>query len=613
MKGLPGGAPALGRAKRGSARGRDEKAGVPVPSPEAWRGQLLQGLLTTALVTLTIMAPIGVIKTGGHRSLPMLALTTVLYGAVFVATWARRGPYVVRALALLAGLSALSFVGLLRVGFVLGPGASCALLVVVAGLLLGQRAMWIALALTIATMLGIGWFHQQSGGAHLTPAASDPTLFANWLRLSAIYGLLTIILATSVTFVVRRIEHILAARTAALELLQAEQVQRWQTETALDKAHGTIEQMQKLEAVGRLAGGVAHDFNNALVVILGWADALRRMPDEERRQLALDRIVAAGSRAARLTQQLLTVGRKAVSVPTALAPAPLIEEIARFVERVLPENIRLQTEVADDVPAIFADASQIHHVLLNLCLNARDAMPGGGELSIRARRLVSDGSDGASAGTFCAIEVRDSGCGMDRATLARAFEPFFTTKGELGTGLGLSTVHGIVTQSGGHVRIESAPGRGTTLTVLLPPSREAPSDLVAPMSRTLAHTRATVLVAEDDRAVREVMVEALREAGHEVLSAGDGSAALELARRYRGRIDLLCSDGVMPGLNTAELISGFRHLFPNAPVLVCSGHVREDDVRAKVEARDVRYLGKPFTGRTLTEAVADTLAARRAP
>jgi signal transduction histidine kinase/CheY-like chemotaxis protein len=589
--------------------GRDEKGEVQLPSPAAWRAQLLQGLLTIALIALSITVPIGVIKTGGHRSPPTLVLTIALYSAVFVATFARRGRYVPRALALLAALAALSFVGFLRVGFLIGPGAGCALFVVTAGLLLGQRAMWAAFALTLAAMAGMGWLHERSGGAYLARAVTDPTLMANWLRLSVIYGLLTIVLASSVTFVVRRIEHILSERTAALAALRAEQAQRIETETALGQAQGTIEQMQKLEAVGRLAGGVAHDFNNALVVILGWADAMRRMRDDQQRDKALDRIVAAGSRAARLTQQLLTIGRKAVSVPKALSPGALIEEVARFVERVLPENIRLETEVEDTSPPIFADASQIHHVLLNLCLNARDAMPDGGELFIRARRFSSDGRDGVPAGTFCALDVRDTGCGMDRITLDRAFEPFFTTKGELGTGLGLSTVHGIVTQSGGHVRVKSAPGQGTTLTVLLPLAGEMPSEEVAQLSPTLPHTRATVLVAEDDRAVREVMVDALREAGHEVLSAGDGDAALELARRYRGRIDLLCSDGVMPGLNTAELISGFRHLFPNAPVLVCSGHVREDDLRHRVEARDVRYLGKPFTGRALAEAVAESLAA----
>jgi CheY-like chemotaxis protein len=294
-----------------------------------------------------------------------------------------------------------------------------------------------------------------------------------------------------------------------------------------------------------------------------------------------------------------------------LAPGPLIEEVGRFVERVLPENIRLQVAVANDAPAIFVDAAQMHHVLLNLCLNARDAMPSGGVLSIRAQRFLADGQGAVNAGIFCALEVRDTGCGMDRATLDRAFEPFFTTKGKLGSGLGLSTAHGIVTQSGGHVQVESAPDQGTTITVLLPLAHEAPSEEPAPLPLKAAYTRATVLVAEDDGAVRDVMVEALRDAGYDVLSAGDGDAALELARRYRDPIDLLCSDGVMPGLNTAELISGFRHLFPDAPVLVCSGHVREDDLREKVETRDVRYLGKPFTGRALAEAVAESLAAAR--
>jgi signal transduction histidine kinase len=558
---------------------------------------------------LTISAPLGVSQTGGHRSLPMMALTITLYTSVLVATFARRAPYVLRTLALLAALTALSFVGFLRVGFLVGPGVGCALLVVIVGLLLGRRAMWIALALTVAGMAGMGWLHRDSAGAYLTLTRGEPQLLTNWLRESAMYGLLTTVLATSVTFVVRHVEGVLAERTAALEALRAEQAQRKQTETALDKARGTIEQMQKLEAVGRLAGGVAHDFNNALVVILGWADALRRPQEDERRHRALDKIVAAGSRAARLTQQLLAVGRKAVRVPTAFAPGVLIEEAARFVERVLPESIRLRTEVADGSPSIFADNSQIHHVLLNLCLNARDAMPTGGELAISARSYVTDGRDGIPAGMFCALEVRDTGCGMDRETLERAFEPFFTTKGDLGSGLGLSTVHGIVTHSGGYIKIESALGQGTTVTLLLPIADEVPREEPAVPVRALQRACATILVAEDDGAVRDVMVDALREAGHEVLSAADGDAAVELARRYRARIDLLCSDGVMPGLHTTELITSFRQLFPKAAVLVCSGHVREHELREKLETRDVRYLAKPFTGRTLIEAVAEALDA----
>ena len=253
----------------------------------------------------------------------------------------------------------------------------------------------------------------------------------------------------------------------------------------------------------------------------------------------------------------------------------------------------------------------MHHVLLNLCLNARDAMPAGGELFIRARRDASDASAAALGSGFCAIEVRDTGSGMDAATLAHAFEPFFTTKGKHGTGLGLSTVHGIITQSGGRVQLESTLGQGTTLTLFLPIAHELPSAQPPAPARLRADPRSTILVAEDDDAVREVMVQALRDAGHEVLSAPDGDAAIELARRYRGRIDLLCSDGVMPGLATAELVSAFRQLFPRAPVLVCSGHVREDDLREKVETRDVHFLGKPFTGRELVEAVGDVLEAER--
>ena len=582
--------------------------------PELWRQQLLRGLLLATLALLSASAPILIIQTRLYESVTGLGLALATYGCVLGAVLARRAAYKTRVLALLLGLGGLALSGLLRVGFQIGPGVGCALMVVSAGLLLGQRAMWSAFAVTLLSILAAGFVHQQNMAAWIAPRASDPLYFPNWLRGALMYSFFTGVLATAVTFVVSRIEHVLSERTQALAELQAEQTQRKQTETALDHAHGTIAQMQKLEAVGRLAGGVAHDFNNALVVILGWADALKRMPDEKKRAMALDEIVAAGSRAARLTQQLLAVGQKAVTVPTVLVPGTLLREIARFVERVLPENIRLSVEAASDAPAIFADAAQLHHVLLNLCLNARDAMPQGGELAIRADRRDSERLDGdekakAPPGPWVALTVRDTGTGMDEATLARLFEPFFTTKGDHGTGLGLSTVHGIVVQSGGHVLVDSTLGKGTTFTVLLPPASGQAEATAALPSPVRAQATGTVLIAEDDRAVRDVMVQALREAGHDVLAAENAGAALELARRYRGRIDLLCSDGVMPGMSTGELISGFRHLFPDAPIIVCSGHIRELGLRKQLEARDVRYLAKPFTGRALAEAVGEALAA----
>jgi signal transduction histidine kinase/ActR/RegA family two-component response regulator len=560
-----------------------------------------------ALTLLTVVVPVLIVQARLYESMLGLGLAAGTYGCVLVAVLAPHASYRVRVFALLFALAVLALPGLVRVGYQIGPGVGCALLVVTTGLLLGQRAMWIAFGVTLVAIPLAGLFHRSNGAAMIVAGANDPLLFNNWLRSAMTYAFFTGVLATAVTFVVQRIENLLAERTNALAALQAEQAQRKQTETALDHAHGTIVQMQKLEAVGRLAGGVAHDFNNALVVILGWADALKRMTDEQKRALALDEIVAAGSRAARLTQQLLTVGRKAVSVPAVLNPQALLAEIARFVERVLPENIRLRIEVASDAPAIFADAAQLHHVILNLCLNARDAMQHGGELTIRARRILADGSNKLPEGDWAAIEVEDTGSGMDAATIERVFEPFFTTKGELGTGLGLSTVHGIVSQGGGHVLVDSTLGKGTKFTLLLMPATGLTPEVAREPGAEPARSIGTVLIAEDDRAVREVMVQALRDAGHEVLAAEDGSSALELARRYRGRIDLLCSDGVMPGISTGELISGFRHLFPDAPIIVCSGHIRELSLRRQLEARDVHYLAKPFTGRALAVAVGEAL------
>jgi len=317
---------------RASSRGAPgARAGEPIgeanghDAPHAWRQQLLQGLLTVSLITLSISAPLGLLQTQGYRSLPTLVLTLTLYTSVAVATFARRAPYVLRTLAMLAALTALSMIGFLRVGFLVGPGVGCALLVVITGLLLGQRAMWIAFVLTLGTMGGFAWLHNQPNDFLELPHV-DPRQLPNWLREIAMYGLLSAVLAVSVTFVVRRIERALDERTAALLALRAEQAQRQETESALDKAHGALEQMQQLEVVGRLAGCIAHDFNNALVVVLGWADALRRMEDPARRNFALDKIVAAGSRAARLTHQLLAAGRKAVSVPVAVAPGALIDE-----------------------------------------------------------------------------------------------------------------------------------------------------------------------------------------------------------------------------------------------------------------------------------------------
>jgi CheY-like chemotaxis protein len=246
---------------------------------------------------------------------------------------------------------------------------------------------------------------------------------------------------------------------------------------------------------------------------------------------------------------------------------------------------------------------------LNLCLNARDAMPEGGELVLAVGVGRAAPGPTQPPGDWVRLSVRDTGIGMDAHTLENAFEPFFSTKGEAGTGLGLASVYGIVQQSGGHVAVESQPGKGTTVILLLPQADAASAQRASPRRGVpLVRPRATVLVAEDEVGVRRLMVRALEGDGHTVLEAESGDAALAVARAYGARIDMLCTDGVMPGISSQVLISEFRQLYPTAAVLVCSGHIAEQSLRASVETSALSFLPKPFTGSQLSAAVAESLS-----
>jgi signal transduction histidine kinase len=576
------------------------------PTPN-WRTRLLEWSLRTAVALATIAFPLFARLAITRMHPGWLTYLATVYVLLVAATVLRRHSYTLRALTLLIGLGSVAVLGYYRVGFQVGPGIGSALTVVLAGLLLGRVALAITFAITLAAIPAMGAYTIDTGGYYMADWTNDPLRFDNWLRATSAYALFTGVLVATVTFVVANIERALADRTQALERWQAAQAQHREAEDALDHAQRTILQMQKLEAVGRLAGGVAHDFNNALVVILGWADLLRSKPvDAARLRSGLDEIVNAGNRAAGLTQQLLAFARKGVHVPRVVTPATVVDEVARMLRRLLPASIHLETHVAPDVRAVMVDATQIHQVLLNLCLNARDAMPEGGTLEISAQNHAGDGSADSPEGDWVLLRVRDTGVGMDAATRARAFEPFFTTKGELGSGLGLASVYGIVHQSGGEVRIESELGRGTQVDVLLAPCAAVPDEPSTKASTSLQCAPATILIAEDETAVRNLMVSALQAAGHTVLAAEHGSAALDLARRYRGRIDLLCTDGVMPGISSPTLIADFRLLFPRARVLLCSGHI-DQRLQDELQRAELEYLHKPFTGDSLTRVVAELL------
>ena len=368
-------------------------------------------------------------------------------------------------------------------------------------------------------------------------------------------------------------------------------------------------QAQKMEAIGQLTGGIAHDFNNLLTAILGYSELLLGRTDVEPSVLAdVEQIKKAGERGGRLTRQLLTFSRKQVTTPQVLDLNAVVREIHKMLRRVINEDIDLEIVAGPDLDRVKADVGQIDQLILNLAVNARDAMPRGGTLRVATANVHLDTEFarrhvGAVPGGYVSLTVQDTGCGMTRAVLAHVFEPFFTTKpAGQGTGLGLATVYGIVKQSGGYVSIASEPNRGTTVTVYLPRVDEeaAPPPVQPPRARTLAG-RETILLVEDEPGLRMLMHRVLQQHGYVILNAANVTEALEIARGRQTPIDLLVTDVVMPGLSGPELAQRVVVSQPAIKLLYVSGFA---DVAAEaLRHRHAPLLAKPFTALTLAERV----------
>ena len=366
---------------------------------------------------------------------------------------------------------------------------------------------------------------------------------------------------------------------------------------------------QKMESIGRLAGGVAHDFNNLLTVINGYSSLiLGRLHEADPLRAGVGEILKAGERATSLTSQLLAFSRKQVTEPRVLDLSLAVHEAERMLRRILGEDIELQTRAAPGA-TVMADPGQVHQVLMNFAVNARDAMPKGGELEIETRVVDLGGGSGAGPadldrGRYVVLTVRDSGVGMEPQVLEHIFEPFFTTKEPgKGTGLGLSTVYGIVRQNGGTITAESTPGEGTTMRVFL--RQVEAGALMAPSGGEPVEVRGTetVLIVEDQEDVRRMTVQALRGYGYKVLEAEDGAAALDLAGRHRGPIDLVVTDVVMPVMGGVEMAERLQALRPGARVLFTSGYWGEMISHPGGLTPGTNYLPKPYTPEALAARI----------
>jgi two-component system, cell cycle sensor histidine kinase and response regulator CckA len=374
-------------------------------------------------------------------------------------------------------------------------------------------------------------------------------------------------------------------------------------------------QSQKMEAIGALAGGVAHDFNNLLTVIKGYAEILiENLPSDASMREDAMHILRAGKQAASLTSQLLAFSRKQMIQPKILRLNDIVDEVGKMLHRLLGENIQLGFNIQRDLGMIQADPGQIQQILMNLAVNARDAMPKGGKLDIRTADIILDESyipryPFVKPGAYVMLAISDTGVGIDDATQLRIFEPFFTTKTQgTGTGLGLSTVYGIVKQSNGFIWVDSEPGKGASFKIFFPRVEGEADPLdIQNISDLSTRNNETVLLAEDESSVRALVARILREQSYTVLEASNGREALDVALAYKGTIHLILTDSVMPVMSGKELVSQLGNQRPGIKVLYVSGYTNSGIVHKDILDSGVAFLQKPFTGEQLIRKIQSVL------
>jgi PAS domain S-box-containing protein len=437
-------------------------------------------------------------------------------------------------------------------------------------------------------------------------------------RVPVVVGVVTLELPRCVAFVLDLSEQKRAeqARTIALAVAHRESMDRERAEVALRETEQQLRQSQKMEAIGSLTGRIAHDFNNLLTVILSYVQMIQReLPAGDPIRDDLAQVDRAGRRGGDLIRHLLAFSRQQVFQPKLVNLNDSVTSMMQMLPRILGEDIELSFVPAQHIGTVHLDPTQFDQVLLNLIINARDAMPRGGEVTIetadvKLERANESSDPDLAPGQYVVLTVSDTGMGMDRATQARIFEPFFTTKEKgKGTGLGLSTVHGIVKQSGGSVLVHSEPGKGARFEVYLPRTdvRPHPSDPPTPSQSPLDGSE-TILLVEDDEQVRAVMAAILRKNGYQVVPAASGEEALSASERFQGRIDVVLSDVVMPRMNGRQLWDQISRMRPKAKVLFMSGY--GDDVSAHdgILTANVPLVQKPLMPDTLLRKLREVLA-----
>ncbi len=560
---------------------------------EAWRARLSRQLTRLAAILTPIVLLPALWGTDDPRLKTVLVLVTVTVTASLVLLSHPRTPQSVRGAGVVVVFAVIGFAGYGTLGYLSGPGVAVAASVALAGLLFGRKGMLLTTA-GIALVVGLlGTLMVQ--GVLRAPLISDisPTRAQPWIRSSVISLLLVLIIGAVVTWVVENIE-------SALARVAKESRRR-------EEAELHVQQAQRTELVAQLAAGVAHDLNNYLTVISAWSGMIASSPKQINLGEASEAISEAIEHASSLTRRLLMLVRRDIAEVEPIDLREFLDTNEQILKALLPMGVALHTE-SDASVWCEMDRGQLHQVLLNLAVNARDAMPKGGSLRIEARHRAATAGVGRLGpipkGDWVVLSVSDTGVGMDEGLARRAFEPFFTTKGVgKGTGLGLATIAAIVEHCGGHLVLQTQPGKGTCIEVWLrstAPAKESRRHTSSEGAPALDGLR--VLLVEDIESVLRASALTLSESGAVVVTAADGDQAL--ARIAEQPFDALCSDVVMPGASVTTVAEAFAEANPGGVMLLCSGFVGEESVRRDIERGRYAYLEKPYTPLALVTMLA---------
>jgi two-component system cell cycle sensor histidine kinase/response regulator CckA len=575
-----------------------------------WRERLLAGVVTTCLFAL--IPPFAIQLWQWRRNVPGILPGMQLCVAAWLALFAfsrwrvafrmRAAVFMVMAFALVA--SSIVAEGLAPAHF----AAVCTLCTL--GVLLYSRAVaYVLLAGSAAAMAVAAVLYHAHWLTPLSAQRLDVHVPMNWLRVGLFAIFPSALAAIAVGYLLDKLQQTLTVRGQLVARLKDEVAQRERALNELEAAQARLVQAQKLEAIGQLAAGIAHDFNNTLSVIQMEAELLLRRPREADSVVrGAEAMLSAAERGSQLARQLLLWNRAEAARRPVIDAVRTFEDCVRALTRLLPSEITFQVQIAPAPLAVSILPSELQQIVLNLGINARDAMLGGGTLALglEQRALAPEAAQrlGVTAGRYAVLNCRDTGPGMDSATLARVFEPFFTTKDPgRGTGLGLTNVWNIARRVAGCVQVESAEGVGTRVAVFLPLSEAPLSTRDDSTPLPVAGRRETVLVVEDDIRLRALLVTSLSDAGYVVLDAPSVDAAIHLERAHPGPIDLVCTDVVMPGRPARELLAELRTRHPEAGVLVCSGYSEDEQIARGIQSGEYKHLGKPFTRSALLAAV----------